>query len=143
MIIFKKHTDTTPNGSITLFQLPTEYVVDSVTVMEIKADKTVLMLDVNELGTTFIETTTIPEAGSSLLVLYSFNDESIELAATTLEGFKPWDSKRLIEIMESIVTINQTIENILKGFKNKVSKEEVSAIIGPLHDKVKALELRI
>ena len=77
MIIFKKHTDTTPNGSITLFQLPTEYVVDSVTVMEIKADKTVLMLDVNELGTTFIETTTIPEAGSSLLVLYSFNDESI------------------------------------------------------------------
>ena len=45
--------------------------------------------------------------------------------------------------MESIVTINQTIENILKGFKNKVSKEEVSAIIGPLHDKVKALELRI
>ncbi len=143
MIIFKKHTDTTPNGSITLFQLPTEYVVDSVTVMEIKADKTVLMLDVNELGTTFIETTTIPEAGSSLLVLYSFNDESIELAATTLEGFKPWDSKRLIEIMESIVTINQTIENILKGFKNKVSKEEVSAIIGPLHDKVKVLELRI
>lgn len=143
MIIFKKHTDTTPNGSITLFQLPTEYVVDSVTVMEIKADKTVLMLDVNELGTTFIETTTIPEVGSSLLVLYSFNDESIELAATTLEGFKPWDSKRLIEIMESIVTINQTIENILKGFKNKVSKEEVSAIIGPLHDKVKVLELRI
>jgi hypothetical protein len=143
MIIFKKHTDTTPNGSTTLFQLPTEYVVDSVTVMEIKADKTVLMLDVNELGTTFIETTTIPEAGSSLLVLYSFNDESIELAATTLEGFKPWDSKRLIEIMESIVTINQTIENILKGFKNKVSKEEVSAIIGPLHDKVKVLELRI
>ena len=143
MIIFKKHTDTTPNGSITLFQLPTEYVVDSVTVMEIKADKTVLMLDVNELGTTFIETTTIPGAGSSLLILYSFNDESIELAATTLEGFKPWDSKRLIEIMEAIVTINQTIENILKGFKNKVSKEEVSAIIGPLHDKVKALELSI
>ncbi|MBP7966736.1 hypothetical protein KAZ66_00540 [Candidatus Woesebacteria bacterium] len=143
MIVFKKHIDTTTDGAITLFQLPTEYEAGSITVLEMKADKSVVVVDFTELGSGFIETTSPPAGTSSLLIMYSYNDTSIELAANTLEGLKPWESKKLIQIMEAIVEINSTIEKILSGFKNKVSKEEVASIVGPLYEKVRALETNI
>lgn len=141
MIISKKTTNTTPDGALTLFQLPHDYVAGSVIVFEKLTNTEVKGLDINELGGSYIETLSIPGDGSVLIILYDYNDESIELASTTLEGFKPWDSKRLIALIEQITILGQAVEAINKSLKNKVSKEELQTIFNPIYEEIKSIKL--
>lgn len=141
MIVNKIYTDTTPDGATVLFQVPTTFVDGSIVAFENKADRSLHSLTVSEIGNGFYQTTEVPENGSKIIVYYDYNDESIELASTALEGLKPWDAAKLIGIMESIDAINGSIKNINKALMNRISKEEMSVVIAPLIDKIKILEL--
>lgn len=143
MIVSKKIINTTPDGSITLFQLPTEYVTGSVTVLEKQTNGLVKCLTVNEIGGEYIETIETAGDGSELIILYEYNDISIELAATTLEGFKPWDSKRLTDIVEQMILMSKSIEDIANAMKNRISKDEFSVVVGPLFEKIRAIEAEL
>ena len=141
MIISKKITDNTPDGVIKLFQLPDDYVSGSIVIFEIKSNKTVLMHDFTELGGPYIELVNAPEINSKLLILYDFNDESIELASQTIEGFKPWDSKRLLDLAEQMIILSKTVEQLKNSLKSKVTKEEMQSFVGPLYDEIKKLNI--
>ncbi len=143
MIVSKKVTNTTPDGSVTLFQLPTIYVTGSVTVFEKLTNGLVKCLTVNEIGGEYIETIETPEVDSVLVIMYEYDDLSIELASTTLEGFKPWDSKRLTDIVEQMILMNKSIETIINSLKNKISKDEFSVVTGPLFEKIRAIEAEL
>lgn len=140
MIVAKKHKDTTPDGVVALFQLPTDFVAGSVDCLEIKNDRSVLSIDVTEIGNGFIQTTQIPASGSVLLFNYLYDDVSIALAATSIAELKPWDAFRILEIGRSIDTINQTITVMTKAILNRISKEEMSILITPLVERLDAIE---
>ena len=104
MIVAKRVINNTPDGSTTLFQLPQVYVSGSVIVFEKMTNTEVKCLTVSELGGEYIETSETPQDGSQLIILYDYNDESIAITSTTIDGFKPWDSKRLVELTEQMIS---------------------------------------
>lgn len=140
MIVAKKHKDTTPDGVVALFQLPTDFVAGSVDCLEIKNDRSVLSIDITEIGNGFIQTTQIPASGSVLLFNYLHDDVSIALAATSIAELKPWDAFRILEIGRSIDAINQTITVMTKAILNRISKEEMSILITPLVERLDVIE---
>lgn len=142
MIVAKKIINNTPDGSITLFQLPNIYIANSVIVFEKKTTTEVRCLTVTELGGEYIETAEIPDAGSQLIILYDYEDESIAMASTTIDGFKPWDSKRLVDLTEQMIILSETIDKVSKALTQRVTKEEIQSIVGPLYDEIKSLKLR-
>ena len=141
MIVAKRVINNTPDGSTTLFQLPQVYVSGSVTVFEKMTNTEVRCLTVNELGGEYIETSETPQDGSQLIILYDYNDESIAITSTTIDGFKPWDSKRLVELTEQMIILSEAVDKISKALTQRVSKEEIQTIIGPLYDEIKSLKL--
>ena len=140
MIIAKKTIDTTPDGNIKLFQLPSEYISNSVLVFEVLANSEMRSLQVNELGGVYIETIETPNDESRLIILYDYNDTSIEVTSTYIDGFKPWDSKRLIELSQNIVALQKSVIEISNIIKTRVSKEEIQTIVGPLYDEINAIK---
>ena len=141
MIVAKRVINNTPDGSTTLFQLPQVYVSGSVIVFEKMTNTEVRCLTVNELGGEYIETSETPQDGSQLIILYDYNDESIAITSTTIDGFKPWDSKRLVELTEQMIILSEAVDKISKALTQRVSKEEIQTIIGPLYDEIKSLKL--
>lgn len=140
MIIAKKTIDITPDGNIKLFQLPSEYISNSVLVFEVLANSEMRSLQVNELGGVYIETIETPNDESRLIILYDYNDTSIEVTSTYIDGFKPWDSKRLIELSQNIVALQKSVIEISNIIKTRVSKEEIQTIVGPLYDEINAIK---
>lgn len=140
MIIAKKTIDATPDGNIKLFQLPSEYISNSVLVFEVLANSEMRSLQVNELGGVYIETIETPNDESRLIILYDYNDTSIEVTSTYIDGFKPWDSKRLIELSQNIVALQKSVIEISNIIKTRVSKEEIQTIVGPLYDEINAIK---
>ena len=143
MIVAKRTIDTTCDGNTTLFQLPQVYVSGSVVVFEKMTNTEMKGLTVNELGGEYIETLETPGDGSQLIILYDYNDESIAVTSTTIDGFKPWDSKRLVELTEQMIILSKAVEQISKALTQRVSKEEIQTIVGPLYDEIKALKLSL
>ncbi len=141
MIVAKRVINNTPDGSTTLFQLPQVYVSGSVIVFEKMTNTEVRCLTVSELGGEYIETSETPQDGSQLIILYDYNDESIAITSTTIDGFKPWDSKRLVELTEQMIILSEAVDKISKALTQRVSKEEIQTIIGPLYDEIKSLKL--
>ena len=141
MIVAKRVINNTPDGSTTLFQLPQVYVSGSVIVFEKMTNTAVKCLTVSELGGEYIETSETPQDGSQLIILYDYNDESIAITSTTIDGFKPWDSKRLVELTEQMIILSEAVDKISKALTQRVSKEEIQTIIGPLYDEIKSLKL--
>ena len=143
MIVAKRTIDSTCDGSTTLFQLPHVYVLGSVVVFEKMTNTQMRGLTVNELGGEYIETLETPGDGSQLIILYDYNDESIEVTSATIDGFKPWDSKRLVELTEQMIILSKAVDKISKALTQRVSKEEIQTIVGPLYDEIKALKLSL
>ena len=141
MIVAKRVINNTPDGSTTLFQLPQVYVSGSVIVFEKMTNTEVKCLTVSELGGEYIETSETPQDGSQLIILYDYNDESIAITSTTIDGIKPWDSKRLVELTEQMIILSEAVDKISKALTQRVSKEEIQTIIGPLYDEIKSLKL--
>ena len=142
MIISKKTIDTTPNGSTNLFQLPHAYITNSIIVIEQRSDNTVIIKNINELGGEYIEIPDAPANGSKLLIFYDYNDPSIEITSQVIENFKPWDSKRLLDLTQQLIVITTTIEKLTNSLKTKVTKEEMQSFVGPLYDEIKKLNIQ-
>lgn len=142
MIISKKTIDTTPNGSTNLFQLPHAYITNSIIVIEQRSDNTVIIKNINELGGEYIEIPDTPANGSKLLIFYDYNDPSIAITSQVIENFKPWDSKRLLDLTQQLIVITTTIEKLTNSLKTKVTKEEMQSFVGPLYDEIKKLNIQ-
>lgn len=124
MKIFTQEKNTTADGSITLFATTNNYVADSVSVLMIE-NETVTSPAFNELGANFIEMV-VPPTGL-LVFTYQYEDADIVDVNTIVPGLAPWDSTKILKLINLIKLMQTNIETLEVALGNRVAKQEFNS----------------
>ena len=124
MKIFTQEKNTTADGRITLFATTNNYVADSVSVLMIE-NETVTSPAFNELGANFIEMV-VPPTGL-LVFTYQYEDADIVDVNTIVPGLAPWDSTKVLRLINLIKLMQTNIETLEVALGNRVAKQEFNS----------------
>jgi hypothetical protein len=138
MKIFTQEKNTTADGSITLFATTNNYVADSVSVLMIE-NETVTSPAFNELGANFIEMVAPP---TGLLVFtYQYEDADIVNVNTIVPGLSPWDSTKILRLINLIKLMQTNIETLEVALGNRVAKQEFNSWSAEIQKSIDELKL--
>ncbi len=133
-----KEINTNADGTIELFSVVHNYVADTVTVIEVLPDNTTKYLDVIELGNNFIQLT--PAPNGKLVVMYEYDNPDIVDVNTIIPGLAPWDSKKVLKLIEAIQDIQISTARMEAYLIDRVSKTEFNAWSCSIETKIQELQ---
>lgn len=139
MIIVKKEINNNTDGSTELFELGSIPIEGSVVAIEMGNQLTIP--SVAELGGNFIQVT--PAPSSPLLIFYENNSNELIDSSSIVSGLSPWDSRRIVNMMEIISNIQQTLEVIDKSLKNRLSKEEFNSWAAVMQEQIREVKSQL
>lgn len=139
MIRTKRVINSTPDGTTELFQLPEEFIPNSIWVFEVATDSTVKIRTTEEIGAQFIKITPAPESGSNLYVSYDI----IESDNINEAGLSNWDKDSISRILQTVVEQQKTIVAIDKAMEKRVTLKDFDSWASVVERKLKDFETRL
>ncbi len=122
--ITRKEINNTSDGSIELFEISNEYVASSVLALELSGPS-IVNRTVIELGGKFVQIT--PAPNNPILFIYDIDSEDIVNAEDIVSGLSPWDSKRVVTLMQLINELQGSVSLLEKYLLERLSKEEFNS----------------
>ena len=120
-----KEINTSADGVIELFSVVNNYIANSVIIFEIQPDNTAKYITPIELGNNFIQIT--PAPAGTLVILYEWNNPNVVDVNSIIPGLAPWDSKKVIKLIEIVQTLQDSVNRMEEYLKERLSKTEFNA----------------
>lgn len=139
MIKTKRVINSTPDGTIELFQIPEEFVSNSVWVFEVAADSSVKIRTFEEISSQYIKITPAPANNSNLYISYDIvEDESIDEA-----GLSNWDKDSIRKIVDMIVSQQKVIAAMDEAMEKRVTNKDFDSWASVIERKLKDVQSKL
>ena len=139
MRIVKKEINNNSDGSTELFEL--NNVPSEGSIVAIEMGQQLSICNVVGLGEKFIQIT--PAPSNPLLIFYETESEDLVVSSDIVSGLSPWDSRRVVSMMEIISNIQQTLEMVDTALKNRVSKEEFNSWAAVMQEQIREIKSQL
>lgn len=112
----KRHIDTTPDGSLELFQAPTDYIVGTLWVIEVGSVTSIR--EASDIGGGFYQVSPAPEAGAKLYITYDI----VVVDASLEDGLTPWEHENMNSLLAALTTMQDALNAMSDSMGERVTQ---------------------
>ena len=128
--------DSTPDGTIELFEAPQEYIDGSLWITEVDTLGVVKSRDAIDIGNGFFQITPAPASGTKLFCTAEIG----EVDQLVTDGLSPWEHANLNKLLETIKALKEAVDSMNLAMDNRVTKNTFNAWASIVEKQVKDLK---